>query len=101
MDEFAMTDFFTFHLLLTVAISLSCGSLMGLAYFGALRMMAGLIVSGSRPMLAIGLMLSRFTLMIAGLAVAFQFGVAAILAMLVGILIGRTIAIRGQRRATP
>lgn len=88
------------YLLTTLSISFFGGGLLGLAYFSAVRLTSDLIVTGSKPLLAIALILGRFALMAAGLVLTLQAGAFALLVALAGVLVGRTLAIRWARGST-
>jgi predicted lysophospholipase L1 biosynthesis ABC-type transport system permease subunit len=84
-------------LLLTLSASLIGGILLGVIYFRAVQMTVDFLVAGARPVLAVALTLGRFALLGGGLFVATQFGAISLGAMLVGILLGRTVTIRWVR----
>lgn len=87
-------------LFLTLSTSLGGGFLLGVIYFRAVQMTADFLVAGARPVLAIVLTLGRFALLGGGLFIATQFGAFSLVAMLAGILLGRTITIRWVRSKT-
>ncbi len=88
-------------LLLVLLLCAAGGFVIGLGYFRALRGTADLVTQGGRPLLGLALTLGRFAAMAAGLLLAVQFGGAALLAALAGILGARELALRriGRDRA--
>ncbi len=92
-----MTDANVWPILLTLSAGLVGGVLLGLIYFRAVKITADLIVAGKRPVIAIALTLGRLGLMGAGLVLALQAGAIAVLAALVGVLIGRSLTLRRPR----
>lgn len=89
-----MIDLHTLPLLVTMPVSFAGGIVLGLIYFHAIRISADMVVSGQRPALVIVAAILRFGLLAASFALALQAGGAALLAALVGVLIGRTLIIR-------
>lgn len=85
------------QLALLVPASFAGGVLLGVVYFRAVRMTADLIVSGQKPLIALGLTLGRFALLGAGFFLAVQAGWVAVLAVLAGVLAGRRLVLRPIR----
>jgi len=95
-----MTNPDTWPLFLTLPASLGGGVLLGLVYFRAVRMTADLIVSGRGPALTIALIAGRVLLLCASLFLTLQFGALALIAMLLGILAGRSMTLHRARITT-
>jgi N-ATPase, AtpR subunit len=75
-------------------LAMLVGLVVGLAYFRALRLTADLFAQGRRWTLPLWLTLIRFAGLIAVLFLTVQMGAAALIALFLGFLLGRTIAVR-------
>jgi hypothetical protein len=101
MDERIMMTPDQFQTAVVIAASLTGGTLLGLAYFAAVRRTADLIVSGRQTALAIGLVLGRMALLGGVFFWALQFGALALIAAATGVLIGRAIILRRSKGGAP
>tara|TARA_R110000824_G_scaffold231206_1_gene418973 strand:+ start:7454 stop:7744 length:291 start_codon:yes stop_codon:yes gene_type:complete len=84
-------------LLITLPVCFAGGILLGVLYFRAVKVTAGLIVTGGSPVLAIAMTLGRIGLLVAGFALALQVGGLALLAALAGVLSGRGLTVSRMR----
>ena len=74
--------------------ALFAGLIVGLLYFRTLRLAADLFVEGRGGFLPLALTLIRFAGLIAVLLLIVQIGAAALIALFLGFLLARTIAVR-------
>jgi hypothetical protein len=74
---------------LNLAGYLAAGTVLGLIYFGALWWTANLFAGGGRAAMAIGLTIGRFVLLGGSLTLVSLEGAAPLLAVALGVLLGR------------
>jgi hypothetical protein len=94
MDECQMNNM---PLFATIATSALAGLALGFVYFRTLRISADLIVNGGSALLALGLGVVRLGLLVAGFYLAVQFGAAALIAALAGVLTAKAMLLRGAK----
>ncbi|VFU10068.1 conserved membrane protein of unknown function [Methylocella tundrae] len=75
------------------------GVALGLAYFAALWQSARLFASGGHTAVAVALTIGRFILLGGALALASLHGAPPLLAMALGVLIGRALVMRRLKEA--
>ena len=93
-----MTDLSSLPLLLTLPVCFAGGTVLGYAYFRALRETANLIVSHGHPLLGLALTFGRLGLLMAGFYLAVLGGGLALLAALAGVLCAKALMVRNARR---
>ncbi|MBO9099613.1 MULTISPECIES: N-ATPase subunit AtpR [unclassified Rhizobium] len=92
-----MSNMFLDPLFLTTLLAWLAGGIgMGFAYFRMLRENTALLVTGRRLRLAVSLTVGRLALMAGGLILAGRQGALPLLAMALGVWIGRSIVMRRQ-----
>jgi hypothetical protein len=97
MDEQPMI-----FLLLAPAACLVAGTSLGVAHFGSLWRAARLLTGRGPGLTTIALMIARWALLGGALALAsLEGGAAPLLAMALGVLIGRSLVMRRVRAPTP
>jgi hypothetical protein len=94
MDECQMNNVSLFAMLAACALA---GLALGFVYFRTLRISADLIVNGGSALLAIGLGVVRLGLLVAGFYLVVQFGAAALIAALAGVLAAKAMLLRGAK----
>ena len=88
--------------LLELVAGFLAGVLLGAAHLGSLRWNTHLLARGGRVGTSLGLMVLRFVLLGAGLALAAWLGTGILLAASLGVLVARGVILRVQlRRMAP
>ena len=86
--------------LLEIAGDLAGGTMLGILYFDSLRWSVSRFIGGGGVMRTIALMILRFVVLGGVLTLASLAGPLHLLAMTLGVLIGRSFVIRRTREAT-
>ncbi len=90
----------TFISIASLAVTMAfIGFAFGLVYFAALRRTVTLFAAGRGWFVPVALTLGRIAAAIIVLALAAKLGAAALLAMFIGFLLARTLALRAARSA--
>ena len=92
-----MTDEPLIALSFLAAMMVVVGFAFGLAYFAALRRTVALFADGRSRLVPAALTLGRLGLAIIALGLAAKVGAISLLAMFIGFLLARTVALRAAR----
>ena len=107
LDGWLSTGIFWTAPLMLGGLGLGCWSawrwmLLGAAHLGSLRWNTHLLARGGRVSTSLGLMVLRFAVLGAGLALAAWLGTGILLATALGVLVSRAVILRAQlRRMAP
>ncbi|MCE7027739.1 ATP synthase subunit I [Jiella avicenniae] len=82
-------------------LCLLAGVALGLAHFGALWRQAQALAGKVRPSRAAAEVLARFAVLVAGFVAASLLGAGPLLALALGVMIGRWLVMRRVERADP
>ncbi|MEY9180561.1 ATP synthase subunit I [Bradyrhizobium sp. USDA 313] len=85
---------------LAISADLAAGVVLGLVYFGSLRWTVGRFTGGGGVVRTIALMVLRFIVLGAVLTLTSLAGPLYLLAVTLGVFIGRSLILRGTREAT-